>query len=70
MRPASASSPPIPARAVPGLVPAVGSVPESQAPPAREPLIEIVVPVYNEVAALERSVLRLHDFLGREMPHL
>lgn len=68
MRPASASSRPIPAGAVPGLVPAVGSVPESQAPPAREPLIEIVVPVYNEEAALERSVLRLHDFLGREMP--
>ena len=36
--------------------------------PAREPLIEIVVPVHNEEAALERSIHRLHRFLSRHMP--
>jgi glycosyltransferase involved in cell wall biosynthesis len=68
MRPASASSRPIPTRALQELVSAVGPGGEPHAPPAREPVIEIVVPVYNEEAALERSILGLHDFLGREMP--
>jgi glycosyltransferase involved in cell wall biosynthesis len=31
-------------------------------------MIEIVVPVYNEQAALERSIRRLHAFLAAEMP--
>jgi glycosyltransferase involved in cell wall biosynthesis len=31
-------------------------------------MIEIVVPVHNEQAALERSIRRLHAFLGAEMP--
>ena len=68
MRPASASSRPIPTRALPELVPAVGPGGEPHGPPAREPVIEIVVPVYNEEGALEESILRLHDFLSREMP--
>jgi glycosyltransferase involved in cell wall biosynthesis len=36
----------------------VGSV------PARTPRIDVVVPVYNEQATLERSIRRLHAFLG------
>jgi glycosyltransferase involved in cell wall biosynthesis len=32
------------------------------------PTIDIVVPVYNEEAGLERSIRRLHDFLSAEMP--
>ena len=37
-------------------------------PPVHEPLIEIVVPIYNEQAVLERSIRRLHRFLRVEMP--
>lgn len=33
-----------------------------------DPLIEIVVPVYNEQGALERSIRRLHRFLRATMP--
>jgi glycosyltransferase involved in cell wall biosynthesis len=36
-------------------------------PPA-QPKIDIVVPVYNEDAGLERSIRRLHAFLAAEMP--
>ena len=36
--------------------------------PYRSPKIEIVVPVYNEAAVLERSIRRLHDFLATSMP--
>jgi cellulose synthase/poly-beta-1,6-N-acetylglucosamine synthase-like glycosyltransferase len=32
------------------------------------PLIDIVVPVYNERATLERSIRRLHGFLQANMP--
>jgi glycosyltransferase involved in cell wall biosynthesis len=32
------------------------------------PLIDIVVPVYNEQATLERSIRRLHGFLEADMP--
>src|SRR6478609_5609868 len=32
------------------------------------PLIDIVVPVYNEQATLERSIRRLHAFLQANMP--
>jgi glycosyltransferase involved in cell wall biosynthesis len=32
------------------------------------PVVEIVVPVYNEEATLEASVRRLHGFLTRELP--
>ena len=32
------------------------------------PLIDIVVPVYNERATLERSIRRLHGFLAANMP--
>src|SRR5687767_4159838 len=36
--------------------------------PATAPDIEIVVPVYNEAAGLERSVRRLHRFLTDGFP--
>src|SRR6187399_1989538 len=36
--------------------------------PARILDVEIVVPVFNEEAALERSVLRLHRFLSESFP--
>src|SRR5436189_1215705 len=32
------------------------------------PSVEVVVPVFNEQAALERSIRRLHRFLGAELP--
>jgi len=32
------------------------------------PALEIVVPVYNEQSVLERSIRRLHEFLGANMP--
>jgi glycosyltransferase involved in cell wall biosynthesis len=32
------------------------------------PKVEVVVPVYNEEAALEHSIRRLHDFLATSMP--
>src|SRR5437764_688802 len=31
--------------------------------------IDIVIPVYNEEVALERSVRHLHEFLGEAMPY-
>jgi glycosyltransferase involved in cell wall biosynthesis len=37
--------------------------------PTRSPLIEIVIPVYNEQTALEPSVRRLHDFLTANLPY-
>ncbi len=37
--------------------------------PARLPLIEIVIPVYNEQAVLESSVRRLHGFLTANFPY-
>ena len=48
-------------------------VPAQQAaPPAlrtsTSPLIDIVVPVYNERATLERSIRRLHGFVDANMP--
>jgi glycosyltransferase involved in cell wall biosynthesis len=42
------------------------AVRRSPAPPP--PQLEIVVPVYNEQAALERSIRRLHAFLSTTMP--
>ena len=36
--------------------------------PAARPLVEIVVPVYNEQAALAGSIRRLHDVLAAELP--
>jgi putative flippase GtrA len=35
---------------------------------SRAPDIDIVVPVYNEEQVLERSILRLHRFLGPDFP--
>jgi glycosyltransferase involved in cell wall biosynthesis len=37
-------------------------------PPIASPTIDIVVPVYNEQATLERSIRRLHRFLAEQMP--
>jgi putative flippase GtrA len=47
----------------------VSSLAPAGAPSATHvPRIDIVVPVYNEQAVLERSVRRLHAFLSDEMP--
>jgi glycosyltransferase involved in cell wall biosynthesis len=39
-------------------------------PPARAaaPQVDVVVPVHNEEAVLQRSILRLHRFLSDEFP--
>ncbi len=37
--------------------------------PVPSPLIEVVIPVYNEQAALESSVRRLHAFLTLNLPY-
>jgi glycosyltransferase involved in cell wall biosynthesis len=44
---------------------ATAAIPEG---PISDPLIEIVVPVYNEQGTLERSIRRLHRFLVETMP--
>ncbi len=46
----------------------LASVPLPADPAVAEPRIDIVVPVYNEQAALERSIRRLHSFLAAELP--
>ncbi len=43
-------------------------LPAPSAPATRNPRVDIVIPVYNEQAALERSVRRLHGFLCENMP--
>ena len=47
-------------------------LPTAPPPPAAalapSPRIDIVVPVYNEAAGLERSIRRLHAFLSAELP--
>jgi glycosyltransferase involved in cell wall biosynthesis len=35
----------------------------------RIPLIDVVIPVYNEAVALPSAVRRLHAFLGQELPY-
>jgi glycosyltransferase involved in cell wall biosynthesis len=40
----------------------------SQTLALRAPLVEVVVPVYNEQAALEHSIRRLHSFLEANLP--
>jgi glycosyltransferase involved in cell wall biosynthesis len=52
----------------------ISSAPTPTAPaPGRtaiaSPLIEIVIPVHNEQATLERSILRLHEFLTANLPY-
>src|SRR5208282_2533528 len=37
--------------------------------PSRVPRVDIVVPVYNEQADLERSIRRLHSFLAENVPY-
>jgi cellulose synthase/poly-beta-1,6-N-acetylglucosamine synthase-like glycosyltransferase len=48
------------------------SPPDRDHPTARQPIratrIEIVVPVHNEQAVLDRSIRRLHHFLCMNMP--
>jgi glycosyltransferase involved in cell wall biosynthesis len=41
---------------------------EADRRPPSAPALDIVVPVYNEQAALERSIRRLHGFLQANMP--
>jgi glycosyltransferase involved in cell wall biosynthesis len=41
---------------------------QSLAPPVSTPLVEVVVPVYNEQAILPLSIRRLHAFLARDFP--
>ena len=43
-------------------------LPASSAPATRTPRVDIIIPVYNEQASLERSVRRLHRFLCENMP--
>jgi glycosyltransferase involved in cell wall biosynthesis len=42
--------------------------PTSRSSRAESPTIDVVIPVYNEQAVLERSVSSLHSFLSTEMP--
>ncbi|MGX6448704.1 glycosyltransferase [Patulibacter sp. S7RM1-6] len=53
----SATAPPVPRD---GLAPA--------GPDRRQPVVEVVVPVYNEQAALPGSIRRLHDHLSGAFP--
>ena len=39
-----------------------------QTAPVLAPVVDIVLPVYNEEAELQRNVVRLHDFLDRRFP--
>lgn len=43
-------------------------VPHVERQRLRGPKVDVVVPVYNEEAVLERSVRRLHEFLATSMP--
>jgi putative flippase GtrA len=42
--------------------------PSTDVSPGAAPAVEIVVPVYDEEADLDRSVRRLHEYLERELP--
>src|SRR5215212_12140161 len=44
------------------------SFPRPAGPRPTAPSVEVVVPVFNEQAALERSIRRLHRFLAAELP--
>jgi putative flippase GtrA len=54
-------------------MPSITATPTAPTEIARRPLtaerVDIVIPVYNEELALERSVRRLHRFLTDEMPY-
>jgi glycosyltransferase involved in cell wall biosynthesis len=43
-------------------------LPAPSASAVPQPRVDVVIPVYNEQAALERSVRRLHAFLSENMP--
>src|SRR6478672_12117035 len=45
-------------------VPAAGTAPT----PVSPPVVDIVVPVYNEATGLSASVERLHAYLGAQFP--
>src|SRR3954447_10739203 len=49
------------------LLEAAGPQPSALLAPATRD-VDIVVPVYNEEAALEQSIRRLHRFLGESLP--
>ncbi len=48
---------------VPGTTAVVAHAQSSGADRAREPVLDVVLPVYNEVGALSATVRRLHDYL-------
>jgi glycosyltransferase involved in cell wall biosynthesis len=50
------------------ILPRPSSRPRPAAPSHGAPSVEVVVPVFNEQAILERSVRRLHRFLSAELP--
>jgi len=46
-----------------------GTSPATAPTPYGPPVLDVVIPVYNEQAALERSVRRLHDHLTEHFPY-
>jgi putative flippase GtrA len=55
---------------VEGMTSYLAPAPQRSASPQRSlaPQVEVVVPVHNEQATLERSIRRVHGFLGSEFP--
>ncbi|HEX2737704.1 MAG TPA: glycosyltransferase, partial [Acidimicrobiia bacterium] len=47
---------------------AAHTTPPGEAAPAFAPTLDVVVPVYNEEAVLERSIVRLYDYLSAGFP--
>ena len=45
-----------------------GAPPDAPAAARTAVALDVVIPVFNEEADLERAVLRLHDYLGSELP--
>jgi 4-amino-4-deoxy-L-arabinose transferase-like glycosyltransferase len=52
---------------VPVTAPAVARAEDSEVSRAREPVVDVVLPVYNEVAALSAAVGRLRDYLDERL---
>jgi hypothetical protein len=46
----------------------LATLPLAPPAPTAAPLVDVVVPVYNEAAGVERSIRRLHRFLTDELP--
>ncbi len=43
-------------------------IPADPTPAVAEPMVDVVVPVYNEERALEPSIARLHAYLSLRFP--